>query len=412
MPGSALSLARRIVLGVRAVLVVLAVVSGVMAARTEDTDLDLSNRWTVAMVGTIVVVLLGGLVWWVAPDTPPALRRRERFRTAGRWTRAVLAAGGVGLFFYWTIVDEVGPSYVALAVAAGSPLAYLTLTAIGKAGSPPEWAPPQDAEPGWWRRRHEQARAAIATVCETLVEPGARRSALTIRPRAGAAAPAGFAAWLRNGALGTDGTSLAVTGRSGRTFRVPLAVAGGYGAEGLLVVRETVVTSTRYGRSAPRSRELLCVLDSAGRRMVDIELYGWTRSDLVALARASGLRLARYAPQERQEAVANLRGQTPTALDHAIPRATAHRTVRGRSPWRDAPVVGALAVVTVAGYFGVSYLVGAVRAGLALPEPWQTVVPWGLGAVMVGALIVVLRWVATRYEQRRQAARAPSVDAP
>jgi hypothetical protein len=335
----------------------------------------------------------------------------------------VLAAGGLALASYWTVVDEEGLARLAMALIAVSPAAYLVLTAIGKAISPPEWEPPPEsaARPPR-RRRHELMRAAVAAAREVLVdpatEPGVRRIALTIRPRPpqpGAAAPAELAVWLRNGTLSTDGTSLTVTERTGRTYRIPLAGAGGpasYGAATLLVVRESVVTSTQYGRSVPRSRELLCVLDSADRRMVDIELYGWTRSDLVALARAAGLRLDRYAPQERQHAVANLRGRAPTALDVAIPKVTAHRTVRGSSPWRDVPLIITIAVATVAGYFGVAHVLGVVRAELAQPEPWQTIAAGLVGVAMVSVLVFTVRRLGTWHEQRRQAARTRSTDAP
>ena len=79
-------------LAVRLVLVVLAVVSGVIAGRTVDTDLAVSDMWTYVLLAAVVAMPLGGLVWWVEPSTPPAWRPRERARTAGRWTRAILAA--------------------------------------------------------------------------------------------------------------------------------------------------------------------------------------------------------------------------------------------------------------------------------------------------------------------------------
>lgn len=411
MRGSALWWARRVVLGVRLGLGVLAVVSGVVAARAEDTDAATSNRWTVVMLGAVVGILLGGLVWWVEPGTPPGLRTRERLRTVGRWVRALLASAGVGLGSYWAILDEQGLVRGAVVVFLLSPVAYLVFVMIGNAVNPPVWVPTAvDDEPLWWRRRQERARALVAPAWENLVAAGGRRSALAIRPRSqpGVPVPAGLVVWLRDAALSTDGVSLTVTGRRGKAFRVPLAGAGQYGAAGLLVVRETVVASSQYGRSVPRLRELLCVLDSAGRRMVDIELYGWTRTDLVALARAAGLRLDRYAPQERQGAVANLRGQTPTALDQAVPRAATHRTVRGRSPWRDVPAVVAIVLVTVAGYFGVSYAFGE----MSLPDPWLTITACGVGVAMVGLLVFAVRRLASWHEQRRQAVRARFADAP
>jgi hypothetical protein len=420
--GSALWLARRIVLGVRLALVVLGAVSGVMAAQLEETDIAASNRWTVVLVAAIVAILLGGLVWWVEPSTPPAHRGRERLRTAGRWTRAVLAAAGTGSAFYWIVVDEERLSWFAMAVVAVSPLAYLVFTWIGKYAIAPVWGPPAPGEqPLWRKRRVEHSTAVFAAGRETLFEPerGVLRRALTIRPRpplTGTAVPGELAAWVRNAVLGTDGTSLHVTGRSGRTYRLPLAAPGSYGAAGLLVVRENVVTTSQYGRSAPRSRELLCVVDSTGRRMLDVELYGWTRSDLVALARAAGLRLDRYAPENKQHVWANRRGQGPTDFEVAVPKASTHRTVRGHSLWRDALPVIVITLVIVAGYYGATEVAGIVRGALTLPEPWLTIVPGLAGAVVIGVLVVAVRALANWDSRRRQAARVRSragvTDAP
>jgi hypothetical protein len=154
------------------------------------------------------------------------------------------------------------------------------------------------------------------------------------------------------------------------------------------------------------------VLYSAGNRMLDIELYGWTRSDLLAFARAAGLRLDRYAPQDLQHTATNLRGQTPTALDLAIPKAATHRTVRGSSLWRDIVLITGIIVVTTAGYFGALFVLGEVRSGLTLPEPWSVVVVGFLGMVLVGVLVFSIRAVATWFYRRRQAARANTHDAP
>jgi hypothetical protein len=118
-----------------------------------------------------------------------------------------------------------------MVLVAVSPVAYWVLTAIGKAVTPPVWEPPApDARPSRWQRRHEHLHAAVATAREVLfvADPG-RRSALTIRPHPphpSAAIPAGLAAWMRTGALGT---SLTVTGRTGKTYRIPLVGAHGRG---------------------------------------------------------------------------------------------------------------------------------------------------------------------------------------
>jgi hypothetical protein len=334
----------------------------------------------------------------------------------------VLASGGLALASYGAIAEMTGLTVFALVLVMFSPVAYLVITSIANAVSPPVWAPPPELEQphdSRRQRRQENQRAALAAAWETLVAPeaypGRRRTPWTIRPRppvTGASVPPGLEAWLRNGALGTDGTSLTVTGRSGRTFRIPLAGPGSYGAAGLLVVRETIVTWTRLGWSAPRSRELLCVIDSTGRRMVDIELYGWTRSDLVALARAAGLRLDRYAPRDRQHAVPNVRGQAPTTFDQAMPKVATHRTVRGGSLWRVTLLVTAIVVITLAAYLGVVFALNTVLPDLALPQPWPTIITWLAGAAMFGGVVLVAHWLSTRYERNRQATRAGAYDPP
>lgn len=389
--------------GFQAVLVGLAMVSGVLAARTEATDLAASNRWTVVMLAAIIALPLGGLVWWVRPDTPPALRKRERARTIGRWARSVLASGGLTTISVGIIVERDGLALFGLLLLALSPFGYLVCAAIGKRTVPAwEWPGPAKVD--------ADATAAVTAVRETLVEPPEQQhvygGSMTIRPHATEPTPAGMDGWLRNGALSTDGTTLTVTDRSGRSHRVPLA-----SVTGLLVLRESVVASGGSGASVPRLREALCVLDPAGRRLLDVELYGWSGSDLVGFARVAGLRLDRYAPTNDQAVVPNLRGATRTAFDKAFPRVPGHRTIRGRGPWREALLLTGVVLLTMVLYYvGLFTLTWAMDQS-AVPDPWRAILSAALAIGLLTGLLAVIRRAGLRYESRRRAARARPYDA-
>jgi len=95
-----------------------------------------------------------------------------------------------------------------------------------------------------------------------------------------------------------------------------------------------------------------------------------------------------------------------------MPKVATHRTVRGRSPWRDAPLITAIVVLVVAAYFGIIHALNTVLPDLALPQPWQTVVAWVAGAVMFGGTVLIARWLGAWYERKRQANRASTYDPP
>ena len=231
---------------------------------------------------------------------------------------------------------------------------------------------------------------------------------LTIRPHgpADGPAPAGLDGWLRNASLSTDGATLTVTDRTGAARRLPLAGAegeGSYGVTMLVVVRETVLRHTRYYDTDPREREALCVIDSNGRRVVDIELYGWSRADLKALASAAGLERKRYAPIDHQLGGLTLTGRVFTIFDKTFPRARGYRMIRARDPWHGAAFSFIAVVPLIALYIGA--LVLLVGEELDVAEPWSTVLTAVLGVGGLGGLILLVRWASRRSDRDRKLMR-------
>ncbi|MCD0447372.1 hypothetical protein LO763_27520 [Glycomyces sp. A-F 0318] len=188
------------------------------------------------------------------------------------------------------------------------------------------------------------------------------RHPLRIRPHPPAEGdpPPSLRPWLRNAAIATDGRTLTLTGRDGRARDLPIAVPGTDGAASLLIVREHLKFWTRYGHTAPQLQEYLCILDPAGRRLVEIDLYGWTRTDLTAFAAATGLRVDRYAPPGDQVGTARFGASTSHLLDRAVPRAPGclHLSAPVRRYEVALIIAAVLAVLALYGglIFGLSFL--------------------------------------------------------
>lgn len=401
-PDGKLRSARRAVARARLLLVVIALICASRAAATAVVDVRASDAWTVGMAVAICLLPAGGLVWWVEHPLSPPAASRERARRIGRQVRAALATLGLAGVFVGVFTDLTGMAVSGLLIAVASPLAYLIAmlgrpsdeqiaimarAATATPGTVGHSGAVAHARPGNEDTRTEPRRAAalraVAEHRETLVSPaddrygGRRRQASTIRPRGpvGPSAPRRFRRWLENGSLSSDGRLITVTDRYGHTHQHPLADdQHPNGVVGLMVRRQTVRIATTRGWSAPQYREHLSLLDALGRRVSDLEIYGWTRTDLIAFARAGGLWLEVFEPPSVEYVPSSWNGTAHAAFDLAFPRAHGYRKVpggvrTGQVLLATGASVALLACLVIIGLVGV----GAGNV-LPAPAPWPTII--------------------------------------
>ncbi|UGQ13681.1 hypothetical protein LO772_08815 [Yinghuangia sp. ASG 101] len=359
---------RRLLVGGRLALVVLAVGCGFLAAGTEDGHREVSDAATVAMLGFVVLLFLTGLYQPADPEVPEMLRRRARARRAGRRARAAIAAAGVVALGATLPTDDSErlATWGLLAILLSPlalPAALLWWRATASAG---EVAARQHAKTGGEfpgpagqpAARHRPPRPFH----ELLVAPGGRppSAPVSIRPRPhvapGGRYPWGLGAWLRNAVVTVDAATVSVTDATGRVRVLPrVSPATPGGVARIAICREDVRYHTRFGWSAPQRFESLTLLDSDLRRLLDLHVYGWTRDDLRTFATASGLGLERFWYDRPYSEVPGFRGLPPTPLKQWLPPGPGYDEARGAARWPKvlgvtAAVIGAIALLTALGF--------------------------------------------------------------
>ncbi|MFC7329635.1 hypothetical protein [Marinactinospora rubrisoli] len=406
--------ARRAVRAARVALALLAVASAVVAARTSEHDLVVSDTATVVMLVALGAMLLGGFVWWPAAGGSPAVRRRAWARVAARWTWAGIAVAAYSVTVVALLTDHSGTVAGALLVLCASPLAYPVV--IGLSGARTEAGLTVPELRAW--ARDQRARHAVPYPRrEVLVsrDPARRHAPVTVRPSgrplSGGPPPRRMRRWLRHGALAADAETVSVTDARGRTWRLPRG--GKDGVADLALCRETVGYRTVNGMAGePLRREHLSLVTRDGVRLLDVEIYGWTRSELRRFAEATGLGLRRlWLDEPHQQRLGLLQVRTPpTPIGLALPRGAGYRRVPGRALWPAAAgytagVVAALGAV--AALWGAMLTIGRLLAPVG-PEWLVTLVGVLVNVVLLALLVGTLRGVVvairTRYRERARTA--------
>ncbi|NUU24900.1 MAG: hypothetical protein HOV68_25850 [Streptomycetaceae bacterium] len=400
---------------VRVAVAVLAGAAGAAAAAASGPERyrAFSDAATVVMLTLIVMLLLTGVFQPAAPQTSELLQGRARARANGRRLRAVVAASGV-VWFSVAIVTDSGDSSTSwsLFIVLSSLVAPLVTYVWWRASASPGEVHAQQlmkAKTSAGRRWQAQEARDIATTprprYENLVASSPPTGGpTTVRPRpqlpGHGRLPWGSTKWLRHAEIAADASSVAVTDATGRTRTLPRAVApGGFGVALLAICREDVRYRTQYGWSAPQRVEALALLTPDRQRLLDLDLYGWTRADLCAFAAASGLGLERFWYDRPNLAVPRLTGLPPTPLQRWLPRSAHYDRARGRERWPRVLGITAAVIGTVAALGAIGLLGVATHVATGGSMPW-------LGPVVTtGAFVVLvatLPGLARRADERRR----------
>lgn len=307
----------------------------ILATTQSSSNADVENLWASAAF----VLFVGGATAWVwrkvRDDDFEALRWRRLHRRAF-WRAAVLAllAGlvclGLVAFWEWLADKALGTSDLPVWAADEGHAAFFRGLATWL---PAATVPLVLIEPVVWRLWPRTVQAAVrrARVAEMLA-PDRRYStrrdfdhsiAATGRPRASESRPrrepsgqphrivprskqptrppgAAVDAWWRNAAIAWDGSALTLTDGQGRTHAFAVARPGNVErharyrrqpvAELVWFAEDVTPSDSEPARRMGR----VLLLDADGWRVAEISTTGFTRHDVVDVARAAGLPFAAY----------------------------------------------------------------------------------------------------------------------
>ncbi|RCV53515.1 hypothetical protein [Marinitenerispora sediminis] len=409
-PGTRLWAARRAVRIVRVALAVLAVLSMIVAARTSEDDLVVSDTAFVVMLVALGALLLGGFVWWPPAGGSPAVRRRAWARVVARWVWAAIAVAGYSVTGAAVLTDHGAAVAGGLLVLCASPLAYPVVVGLSGARTEAGMTVPELRA---WARDQRARHKVPYSRREVLVSRDLARqhAPLTVRPSgqplSGGPPPRRMRGWLRHGALSADAATVSVTDARGRTWRLPRGGEGG--VADLAICRETVRYINVDGTGTePLWREHLSLVTRGSVRLLDVEIYGWTRSELCRFAEATGLGLRRLwldTPHVQQLGLFQV-SMPPTPIGLMLPRGAGYRRVPGRARWP--AVLGYTAGVltalgAVAALWGAAAGVGRLLTPVA--PGWLVNLAGMLVSVVLLALLAVgvrrtFVAVRTRYRER------------